>query len=48
MLGLRKYRYEGTLYGAGIAYGHQWILGETMELRSHDRGRLCTYRIRQV
>ena len=21
---------------------------ETMELRSHDRGRLCTYRIRQV
>ena len=34
MLGLRKYRYEGTLYGAGIAYGHQWILGKRWNLEA--------------
>ena len=34
MLGLRKYRYEGTLYGAGIAYGHQWIIGKRWNLET--------------
>ena len=34
MLGMRKYRYEGTLYGAGIAYGHQWILGKRWNLEA--------------
>ena len=34
MLGLEKYRYEGTLYGAGIAYGHQWIIGKRWNLEA--------------
>ncbi len=26
--GLKDYRYEGNLYGAGFSYGYQWILGK--------------------
>ncbi len=25
---LKDYRYEGSLYGAGVSYGYQWILGK--------------------
>ncbi|MDR1500538.1 MAG: DUF3575 domain-containing protein [Tannerellaceae bacterium] len=25
-LGIEKYRYQGTLYGAGVSYGYQWVL----------------------
>lgn len=32
--GLRDHRYEGYYYGAGLSYGHQWILSKrwSMEL----------------
>jgi hypothetical protein len=26
LFGMKDYRYQGTLYGAGISYGYQWIL----------------------
>ncbi|MDR1344741.1 MAG: DUF3575 domain-containing protein [Tannerellaceae bacterium] len=25
-LGMGDYRYQGTLYGAGVSYGYQWVL----------------------
>lgn len=31
---LRKYRYEGNLYGAGISYGYQWILSNRISLEA--------------
>lgn len=26
LFGMENYRYQGTLYGAGVSYGYQWIL----------------------
>ncbi len=34
ILGLEKFRYEGNLYGAGIAYGYQWIIGKRFNLEA--------------
>lgn len=34
MLGLGKYRYEGSFYGAGISFGYQWILGKRLNLEA--------------
>lgn len=33
-LGLDKYRYEGNLYGAGLSYGYQWIIGNRWNLEA--------------
>lgn len=30
--GLKEYRYQGDLYGAGLTYGYQWILGQNWNL----------------
>lgn len=30
---VEDYRYEGYYYGAGLAYGYQWVLGQALELR---------------
>lgn len=48
MLGMRKYRYEGTLYGARNCINVTMEFSGNDGLKSYDRGRLCTYRIRQV
>lgn len=29
---LKKYRYEGTLYGGGITYGYQWIVSNRINI----------------
>lgn len=29
---LKKYRYEGTLYGGGIGYGYQWIVSNRVNI----------------
>lgn len=34
MLGMDKYRYEGSLYGGGISYGYQWVLGKRLNLEA--------------
>lgn len=34
ILGLEKFRYEGNLYGSGIAYGYQWIIGKRFNLEA--------------
>ena len=34
MLGLDKYRYEGSFYGGGISYGYQWIIGKRLNLEA--------------
>ncbi len=34
MLGLDKYRYEGSFHGGGISYGYQWILGKRLNLEA--------------
>jgi len=34
ILELKKYRYEGNLYGADIAIGHQWIIGKRLNLET--------------
>ena len=31
---LKDYRYEGNLYGAGVSYGYQWILGKRWSLEA--------------
>ncbi len=31
---LKEYRYEGNLYGAGVAYGYQWIWGKRWGLEA--------------
>lgn len=28
----KEYRYQGHMYGAGLAYGHQWMLGQRWNL----------------
>lgn len=33
-LGLRTRKYEGELYGGGISYGYQWILGKRWNLEA--------------
>jgi hypothetical protein len=33
-LGLEKSRYQGNLYGAGLAYGYQWILSRRWSLEA--------------
>lgn len=30
----KNYRYEGYFYGAGVSYGHQWILGNRWGLEA--------------
>lgn len=30
--GLGRYRYQGSLYGAGLSYGYQWILADRWNL----------------
>lgn len=32
--GLKKYRYDGWLAGAGISYGYQWIIGKRWNLET--------------
>ena len=32
MFGLKDHRYEGNLYGGGISYGYQWIIGKYWNL----------------
>lgn len=34
MLGMDKYRYEGSLYGGGFSYGYQWVLGKRLNLEA--------------
>lgn len=34
MLGMDKYRYEGSLYGGGFSYGYQWVLGKRLNLET--------------
>jgi len=34
MLGLRRYRYEGNLYGGGISYGYHWILNNRWSIEA--------------
>lgn len=31
---LKDHRYQGDLYGAGISYGYQWILGNRLNLEA--------------
>lgn len=32
--GLKKYRYDGWLAGAGISYGYQWLIGKRWSLEA--------------
>lgn len=32
---LKKYRYEGFGYGAGVSYGYQWVLGKSLNLEAN-------------
>lgn len=32
--GLKKYRYDGWLAGAGISYGYQWLIGKRWNLEA--------------
>lgn len=32
--GLKKYRYDGWLVGAGISYGYQWLIGKRWNLEA--------------
>ena len=34
MLGLDKYRYEGSFHGGGISYGYQWIISPQWNLEA--------------
>ena len=34
VIGLKDYRYEGNLYGAGLSYGYQWILSQRWSLEA--------------
>jgi hypothetical protein len=34
-LGLKDYRYEGNIYGAGLTYGYQWILNPSWSLEAN-------------
>lgn len=34
ILGLKKYRYQGYLWGAGISYGYQWIISNRLNLEA--------------
>ncbi|MDR1918339.1 MAG: DUF3575 domain-containing protein [Tannerellaceae bacterium] len=33
-LGMKDYRYQGTLYGAGLSYGYQWLLNTHWSLEA--------------
>ncbi|MDR1357428.1 MAG: DUF3575 domain-containing protein [Tannerellaceae bacterium] len=33
-LGIEKYRYQGTLYGAGVSYGYQWVLNSRWSIEA--------------
>lgn len=34
LFGMQDYRYQGTLYGAGVSYGYQWILNTRWSLEA--------------
>lgn len=34
IFGMGHYRYEGNIYGAGISYGYQWILGKRWSMEA--------------
>lgn len=34
MLGLGHYRYEGQIYGGGISYGYQWMIGKRWSMEA--------------
>lgn len=33
--GFSEYRYQGDLYGAGLSYGYQWILGRNWNIEAN-------------
>lgn len=32
--GMRKYRYQGELYGGGLSYGYQWLIGKRWNMEA--------------